>query len=66
MEKFLETNMAEDFFGGNCLSTNKIRVFDYPFVPSAIPEDDVINLKLSKAEICEKVEKKIKAMSETE
>jgi len=58
--------MPEDFFAGNCLSTNKIRVFDYPFIPSDIPEDDIINLKLSKAEICAKVEKKIKAMSEAE
>lgn len=54
--------MPEDFFAGNCLSTNKIRVFDFPYIPAEMTEEEVINLKLPKDEIFEKVNKKIRQM----
>lgn len=52
--------MPEDFFAGNCLSTNKIRVFDFPYIPAEKTEEEIINLKLPKDEIFEKVNKKIR------
>ncbi|KAL4491359.1 hypothetical protein ABPG72_008015 [Tetrahymena utriculariae] len=67
LEKFLETSLPEDFFAGNCLNTNKIRVFDYPYIPQNIPQEDIINLNDPNVEeIFKKVNNKIKNMNEQE
>jgi hypothetical protein len=43
--------MPEDFFSGNRLKLNKIRVFDYPYIPENHPEEEAVNLKVPKEKI---------------
>jgi len=66
LEKFLETSMPEDFFSGNRLKLNKIRVFDYPYIPENHPEEEAVNLKVPKEKIFAVVDEKLRALSEGE